>query len=176
LPSSRASRFWHYPGAHLRLTERIPEWITEAEAELDGLLQIAQDAFGGEWETGDSGARPCQLPSGKTGVTYALARYGPPLPLDQQPGAIDTTVAGWTASDFTPVAGSDSLEGIEISTVAYPTSGTDSDGIFMDLRVGERGSSVSGQTRRVPGDYAQINGDYQSEHSATPTLTPVPPS
>jgi hypothetical protein len=148
---------------------------TEAMAELDGLLKIAQDALGGEWEIGDSGARPCQLPSGETGVTYALARYGPPLPLDQQPAAVDTTVAGWSARDFTPVVGSESLEGVEINTVAYPASGTDADGVFMNLRVGEKGSSVSGQTRCVPGDYAQINRD-QSARSVTPTPVPTPPS
>lgn len=142
---------------------------TDAMAELDAVLLIAQNAVGGEWEVADDGAEPCQLPSGDTGVTYSFARFGPPLPLDQQPAAVDTVMAGWAAEDFTPSAGTDMVQDFEIRTVGYPTSGVDNNGMYMAFRVGVNGSSVLGATRCVPGDYAQINRDYHAEQSATPT-------
>ena len=55
---------------------------TEARAELDALLQAAQDVLPGEWDVSDSGARTCTLPSGERGVDYALTRfYGRGVPV-----------------------------------------------------------------------------------------------
>lgn len=135
---------------------------TEAMQELDGLFRIAQDALGGDWESGDDGAEACELPSGEAGVRYVFARYGTALAADQQTTVVDTIVAGWTARDFTPTAGTDTSGEVEISTVRYPATGRGVDGLYMQFRAGVNGSSIQGQTRCVPGDAGQINEEFHS--------------
>jgi hypothetical protein len=146
----------------------------QASAELDEILKIAQDAIGGEWKNLDGGAAPCALPSGGQGVQYGFGRTGPGVPLDQQKAIEDLVVTEWTAREFAPVVGSQSLEDIVYTTVRYPETGYGVDGLYLDFRLGERGSAISGQTRCVPGDYRQINKDYQAERNSTLTPAPTP--
>lgn len=142
---------------------------TEASAELNELFAIAQDAVGGEWEVADGGAEPCGLPSGDRGVQYGFARYGAGVPLEKQQAVQSTVVSAWTAKDLAPQVGTQSIEETTYSTIRYPASGWGVDSLYLDFRLGEHGTAILGQTRCVPGDYAQINRDYHAEQSATPT-------
>ena len=70
--------------------------------------------------------------------------------------------------------GSQSTEETAYTTTRYPASGWGVDGLYLDFRLGEHGTAILGQTRCVPGDYAQINRDYQAEQTSSPTPTPAP--
>lgn len=148
----------------------------EAYSELDSLFKVAQDAVGGEWESADSGALDCALPSGDEGAQYAFARKSEGIPKDQQQAIIDLVVAAWTAKELAPTLGSRSSQGSEITTVRYPASGWGVDGMYFEFRLSERSAGLIGQTRCVPGDLEQINRDYHDSNSPTPTSTPSPPS
>jgi hypothetical protein len=147
----------------------------EATAELDELFRIAQDAVGGEWDINDGGAEACALPSGETGAQFGFARYGAGVPLDQQQAVVDAVVAGWTARDFVPTLGTSTLPDAELTTVRYPASGWGDDGLYLDFHVSDKGSSLLGQTRCVPGDHLEINKELIAEQTSEPfTPTPTP--
>lgn len=141
----------------------------EARAELDAVLTAAQNAVGGEWEMADSGAEACTLPSGDTGARYVLARYGAGLPNDTLQPAVDTIVAVLTDAEFPPTVSTRTESGVEVTEIGYPETGKGVDGLFIEVNISENRSSVLGQTRCVPGDYAQINRDNKT---AAPTPTP----
>jgi hypothetical protein len=147
---------------------------TEALAELDELFAIAQDAVGGEWERAGGGATPCALPSGMTGAQSSFTRIGPGLPDDQQQSVLDTVEAGWTAAEFIPELGSSTLQGADVAIVRYPKSGFGEDGLYLDFRMTVHGSVFEGQTRCVPGDYAEINRNGKAEQNQTFSPSPSP--
>jgi hypothetical protein len=150
---------------------------TEAHDELDALLVAAQNAMGDEWEISDSGAESCTLPSGQTGARYVLARFGTGLPKDHQQPVIDNIVAALNEATFTPTVSTRTESGVEVTEISYPETGKGVDGLFVQVNISETRSSVLGQTRCVPGDYAEINRDSQTSpptvtHTSTPTPTP----
>lgn len=144
---------------------------TEASAELDSLITTAQDAIGGEWTSADGGAEACELPSGETGARSPFGRFGPGMPKDQLQPVVDVIVAAWTDAGFTPAVTTKMQGDVEYTAVGYPETGKGKDGLYVELQINENGSGILGQTRCVPGDYAQINRDYR-EATPSPTLTP----
>lgn len=144
----------------------------DATAEVDEIITAAQDAIGGEWTSADGGAEACELPSGETGARSPFGRFGPGMPKDQLQPVVDVIVAAWTDAGFTPTVTTQMQGDVEYTAVGYPETGTGQDGLYVELEINENGSGILGQTRCVPGDYAQINRDYQ-EATPNPTLTPL---
>jgi hypothetical protein len=142
---------------------------TESAEELNGLFIAAQDTIGGTWEYADSAAEPCDLPSGGTGARAAFGRFGQGVPIDQQRAVADSIAAAWSDTEVTPVVTTGVDGEAEYLRVAYPESGQLPDGMYVELKFNENGSSILGQTRCVSGDYKQIREEVRSSRAATPS-------
>ena len=137
----------------------------QARDELDGLFQQVQTIVGGEWESLDSGAEKCGLPSGGVGARYGLGRIGPGVPLEQQQAVIDEVVRVWSEAGFEPtVTVKPEVKGIVVTEVRYPASGYGLDGLAMQFWVATSATTLDGQTRCVPGDADEINREWQQLH------------
>jgi hypothetical protein len=147
---------------------------TESAHELNELFVSVQDAIGGEWENADSAAEACELPSGGTGARAALGRFGQGVPVEQQQSVVDSITAEWSDAGFDPTITTGVDGDVDFLRVAYPESGQGPDGMYVELKFNENGSSILGQTRCVPGDYEQIRDEIRSSRTATPSPTPSP--
>ena len=131
---------------------------TEARAELDALLQAAQDVLPGEWDVSDSGARTCTLPSGERGVDYALTRfYGRGVPVESQREVLDSVIALWSETEYAPTEiVRDPVDGIVATEIVYPASGVDENGLSLSFALTTRGVAVGGQSRCAVGDAREL--------------------
>lgn len=130
----------------------------EARDEMDGLFQQVQTIVGGEWESLDSGAEDCSLPSGGVGARYGLGRIGPGVAKEQQQAVIDQVVRVWAEAGFeSTVTELPPVNGLVVVEVRYPASGYGVDGLAMRFGIGLRSTDLDGQTRCVPGDADEIN-------------------
>lgn len=131
----------------------------DAVAEVQTLLDSAQSAIGGHWESRESGAEDCALPDGTTGARFALGATGPGLPAAELTTAVASVTSAWSDAGFAPVVKELApVNGVTATQVSYPESGEGVDGLYLRLRITESGSALDAQTRCVPGDSAQING------------------
>lgn len=129
----------------------------EAKAQLVTLLEIAQDAVGGEWERSDTGARDCDL-GFSTGASYALNRYGPGVAEADQQLILDSIAAAWAKKGVDVVVTTlPEVNEVVVTELRYPGTGRASGGFYVQLWMSDRASAVGGQTRCASGDAAEIN-------------------
>jgi hypothetical protein len=146
----------------------------ESVHELNDLFLAAQDSIGGSWENADSAAEACELASGATGARAAFGRFGQGVAVEQQQSVVDSITAEWSDAGFDPTVTTGVDGDVDFLRVAYPESGQGPDGMYVELKFNENGSSILGQTRCVPGDYEQIRDEIRSSRTATPSPTPSP--
>ena len=129
----------------------------EAKAQLETLLEIAQDAIGGEWERSDTGARDCELGTA-TGASYLLSRIGPAVADADQKTILDSVAAAWADKGVDAVISTKpEVNDVVVTQLRYPGSGVEADGFYVELWVSDRASTVAGQTHCASGDAATIN-------------------
>ena len=132
---------------------------SEAAAELNSLLEVAQTEIGGDWENSDSGAADCDLPWERTGAQYSFTRFGPGVPVEQQQAVIDTVLAGWAEAGFEAFVTDASFanSSVTLTEVTYRASADDESGLWMRFGISTNLTAVMGTTRCVPGDSYEIN-------------------
>lgn len=117
----------------------------ESQEKLLALLDETQQLIGGDWENQDSGSpRDCELPgSGDTGTTFTGARS------QEMPALDDDTVAKvfefWEGEGFE--AGEAGMGVLTSVLGVHP----DNKSYYVELRIGEQATQLSGQAACVPG-------------------------
>lgn len=130
----------------------------EAKAELESLIEIAQDAIGGEWETSDTGAQNCALGGGAQGASYGLSRFGQAVVIDAQDAIVDQIVAEWAQQGVDVVVTTKpEVNDVVVTQIRSPEGGVGPGGFYVEVWISDRASNVGGRTRCAAGDAAEIN-------------------
>lgn len=139
-------------GGHMDITP------TEAREELYSLLDMVKQFHESEWETAPSGALPCTTGDGKDGVRFLQLMSGDGLEGEAQVALLDAMATAWTDAGFEPVRSvRPEVNGIVVTDQNYPAGGPGVDGLVLQLAVGPNSVTLSGQSRCVPGDPAEVN-------------------
>ena len=129
-----------------------------AKAQLATLLEVAQDAIGGEWERSDTGARACALEGGGEGANYLLSRLGPGVATSAQQPIVDAIIDAWIEQGVdAEVTTKPEVNDVVVTQLRYPGGGVGPGGFYVEVWISDRASSASGQTACASGDPAEIN-------------------
>ena len=130
----------------------------EAKAQLAALVEIAQDAVGGEWESSDTGARECVIKGGEKGANYTMSRTGSGVATDSQQPIVDAIVEGWAEKGVEAVVTTKpEVNDVVVTQLRYPEGGVGAGGFYVEVWISDRASTIAGQTRCARGDAAEIN-------------------
>lgn len=124
---------------------------SETRAQLDPLVDGAQELIGGEWDFGDSEPEACTrrvLPGDGSGELSTILRTGPGVALDDQQAVIDAVVASWQQPGvLAEVTIEPSVPGPPVATVRYPARERVAlDGFYIELHISEFQTMITAET------------------------------